>query len=190
MIAGIEGILVTRAEYSAVVDVHGVSFLLNVPAGTLASLGAPGSKVRLHTHLQVREDGLNLFGFATLEELKAFQLLIGVSGVGPRVALMVLSVMPPERFALAVATGDTDAFACVSGVGKKTAARIILDLKGKLEQDVSPVPTAHEDVRTALIGLGYSASEAAAAAGRVPDNEDLSLEDKIKLALRHFAKSG
>jgi Holliday junction DNA helicase RuvA len=124
-----------------------------------------------------------------LDELKAFQLLIGVSGVGPKVALAILSVMSPDRFALALTSGDTDAFSHVPGVGKKTAARIILDLKGKFEQDVTPVRSIHEDVKLALMGLGYSASEAATAAAGIPDSADLTLEEKVRLALRHFART-
>jgi Holliday junction DNA helicase RuvA len=188
MIAGIEGILKSRGEDWVTVDVGGVSFRLHVPTSTINKLRTPGDRVQLHTHLHVREDNLALYGFATSEELKLFELLINVSGIGPKTALSVLSAFSPERFELAIARGDVEQLSSVPGVGKKTAARLVLELKGKFEQVGLLVRSPHEDVKAALIGLGYSVAEANSAIATLPDTPDLSLEDKIKLALQHFAR--
>ena len=189
MIAGIEGILKSRGDDWVIVDVSGVHFRLLVPASTQGVLGSIGDRVYLHTHLQVKEDDLALYGFVTIEETRMFELLIGVSGVGPKVALTLLSALNPERLALAVASGDEGILSSVSGVGKKTAARIIVELRGKFEQIGPAIPYPHDDVRSALISLGYSAAEALSATATLPDSPDLPLEEKIKLALRHFARS-
>ncbi len=188
MIAGIEGIIKSRGDDWIIIGVGGVSFRLQAPTSTLSILGATGGKVQLHTHLQVREDSLTLYGFASAEELRCFELLVGVSSVGPKVALALLSALNPERFALAVASGDDVVLSSISGVGKKIAARIILELKGKFEQATAPIPYPQEDVRAALLSLGYSAAEATTAIAALPDTPDLTLEDKIMLALQHFAK--
>lgn len=189
MIAGIEGVLKSLGDDWVIIDVHGVNFRLFAPTSTLSVLGAQGDKVYLHTHLQVREDNLTLYGFASAEEMKMFELLISVSGVGPKVALSLLSALNPERFALAIASGNEELLNSISGVGKKTAARLILELKGKFEQAGAAMPYPHEDVKAALIGLGYSAAEAMAATSALPSSPDLTLEDKIKLALQSFART-
>jgi len=107
-----------------------------------------------------------------------FELLIGVSGVGPKVALALLSALDPERLSLAVASGNQELLSSVSGVGKKTAARLVLELKGRFEQQTAAIPYPHEDVKAALLSLGYSAVEAMSAASSLPDSPDLSLEEK------------
>lgn len=189
VIAGIEGILKSRGDDWVIINVGGISFRLQSPTSTLNILGSPGEKVQLHTHLQVREDSLTLYGFASAEELKLFELLISVSGIGPKVALALLSALSPERFTLAIASGNNELLSSISGVGKKTAARIILELKSKFEQADTSVPFPHEDVRAALISLGYSAAEATSATTTITNSPDLTLEDKIKLALQHFAQT-
>ena len=188
VIAGIEGIMKSRGDDWVIIDVSGISFRVHAPTSTLIVLGAPGDRVHLHTHLQVREDNLALYGFATTEEMRMFELLIGVSGVGPKVALTLLSALNPERFALAIASGNEQLLSSVSGVGKKTAARLVLELKGKFEQEGAAIPYPHEDVRAALISLGYSAAEAISAIATLPSSPELTLEDKIKLALQSFAQ--
>ena len=188
MIAGIEGKLRALGDDGVIIDVHGVHFRLQAPTSTLSVLGTIGDRVYLHTHLLVREDSLTLYGFATADEMRMFELLLGVSGVGPKAALALLSALNPERFTLAIAANDDALLSSVSGVGKKTAARIILELKGKFEQVSTSIPYAHQDVKAALIGLGYSASEAMSAISALPASDDLSPEDKIKLALGSFAK--
>jgi holliday junction DNA helicase RuvA len=189
MIAGIEGVLKSRGEDWVIVEVGGVSFRLQSPTSTLGILGMPGDRVKLHTHLHVREDNLALYGFASSEELRVFELLINVSGIGPKIALALLSAFNPERFELAIVRGDIDLLSSVTGVGKKTAARLVLELKGKFEQLGVAAFSPHDDVRAALMSLGYSAAEANSAVATLPDSPDLSLEDKIKLALQHFAKT-
>jgi Holliday junction DNA helicase RuvA len=189
MIAGIEGILKARGEEWVIIDVGGVSFHVQSPASTISKLGTPGARVQLHTHLHVREDVLALYGFASAEELKVFELLINVSGIGPKIALAILSAFNPEKFELAIVRGDVDLLSSVTGVGKKTAARLVLELKGKFEQLGIAAFSPHEDVRAALMSLGYSAAEAYSAVAALPDSPELSLEDKIKLALQHFAKT-
>jgi len=189
MIAGIEGILKSRGEDGVVVDVGGVSFRLQSPTSTISTLGIPGDRVKLHTHLHVREDNLALYGFASSEELRLFELLIAVSGIALNRPCASFSSQP-ERFEVAIARGDVEVLSSVSGVGKKTAARLVLELKGKFEQVGVASRSPQEDVKAALIGLGYSAAEANSAIATLPDVPDLALEDKIKLALQHFARTG
>ena len=189
VIAGIEGIMKSRGDDWVIIDVGGISFRLQAPTSTMSVLGTLGDRVYLHTYLQVREDNLALYGFATTEEMRMFELLIGISGIGPKVALTLLSALNPERFALAVASGNEELLSSISGVGKKTAARLVLELKGKFEQEGAGIPYPHEDVRAALISLGYSAAEAMSAIATLPSSTELTLEDKIKLALQSFAQT-
>jgi Holliday junction DNA helicase RuvA len=187
VIAGIEGIIKSLGEDWVIIDVYGISFRLHASTSTLSILGNTGDKIHLHTYLQVREDNLTLYGFFTVEEMRLFELLISVSGVGPKVALALLSALSPERLAQAITIGNEELLHTVSGVGKKTAARLVLELRGKFEQAETGLPYLHEDVKAALISLGYSGAEAVSAIATLPDSPDLSLEDKIKLALRNFA---
>jgi len=189
VIAGIEGVLKSTADDCVIIDSHGISFRIYSPTSTLSIIGSPGERVFLHTYLHVKEDGLTLYGFASAEERRMFEMLIGVSGIGPKVALSVLSVLNPERLSLAIATGDQDLLSSIPGVGKKTAARLILELKGKFEQLEAGVPFPHEDVRAALISLGYSAAEVAGALAEIPSDPKLTLEEKLRLALRKFAQA-
>lgn len=192
MIAGLHGTLESRSTDWAIIKVGGVSFQVYMPASTLSALGAIGEEVHLYTHLHLREDSLALYGFASAEELKFFQMLIGVTGVGPKAALAMLSAMNPNELTLAIATGNVDLLAQVPGIGKKMAGRLVLELKGKLESAwvgalVSPIAEGNAEVIAALIGLGYTSSEATSAVAALPDSPDLTLEDKIRLALQHFA---
>ena len=189
MIAGIEGVLKSTADDCVIVDSHGICFRIYSPTSTLSIIGTPGERVFLHTYLHVKEDALTLYGFACAEERRMFEMLIGVSGIGPKVALSVLSVLKPDRLSLAIASGDQDLLSSIPGVGKKTAARLILELKGKFEQPEAGVPFPHEDVRAALINLGYSAAEVAGALADIPSDPDLGLEEKLRLALQKFAQA-
>lgn len=188
VIAGIEGILKSRGDDWVIIDVGGVSFRLQAPTSTLSMLGPPGDRVQLHTHLQVREESLALYGFVSPEELGLFEQLVGVSGVGPKVALALLSALSPERLTLAIASGNVELLSSVSGVGKKTAAHLVLELKGRFEQIGLAISSPHEDLKAALASLGYSVAEATSAIAALPDSPDLALADKIKLALQHFAR--
>jgi len=193
MIAGLDGTLEQINTDSAIIRVGGVSFQVYTPASTLGQLGSMGDRVRLHTHLHWKEDSTALYGFATSQELDLFKMLIAVSGVGPKSALSVLSTLRPDDLVSAILGSNADLIAQAPGIGKKTASRVILDLKEKLEKGwggmVSTCPTGdNADMVAALTNLGYSTADATRAAAAVPSSEDLTLEDKIRLALRHLAR--
>ncbi len=183
-----------------VVDVHGIGFRLNTSARVAASIGSKGDKVRLYTFLNVKEEELSLFGFGSKEELAAFEMLITVSGVGPKVAQAVLNTLTPSEFCLAVATGDYKAISRSKGVGPKLAQRIVLELKDKVARDmksgpddrtgeipVAAVPAGYVsgDAVAALMVLGYSAKEASDAVHKVL-KEGMSLEEIVRAALRQI----
>jgi Holliday junction DNA helicase RuvA len=190
MIATLEGTLEYRGSDSVIVNVGGIGFQVYVPSSTLGQLGAIGGKVSLYTHFHLREDNASLYGFASDEELALFKNLISVSGVGPKVALSLLSSLNPEQLAMAITSGNADLISQVSGVGKKMASRIIVDLKGKIEREWSgmalPLAPENTDAIAALTSLGYSLREATQAVSGLPDSADLSLEEKVKLALQQL----
>jgi len=189
MIAGLQGKLQTIGNSWAIINVGGISFQVYMPTSTLSTLGAIGEKVELHTHLHLREDNATLYGFATPEELLLFQTLTTVSGVGPKLALAMLSAMSAEKLTMAIATGSAELLSEVPGIGKKMASRLVLELKGKLAAGM-PVPTGlaeeNSDVLDALVSLGYSVREATRAIATLPQDQKLSLEERIKLALQYF----
>jgi Holliday junction DNA helicase RuvA len=190
MIAGLHGTLESRAADRAIVKVGGISLQVYMPTSTLSALGAIGEEVRLHTHLHLREDNVTLYGFSSTAELELFQMLIGVTGVGPKVALAMLSAMNPNDLAMAIVTENADFLAQAPGIGKKTASRLVLELKGKLESawvGAAVPPEGSAEVIGALTSLGYSPSDAASAIAAIPDSPDLRVEDKIRLALQHLA---
>lgn len=192
----IKGELVYTDPSTAVIDCGGVGYKMSVSKNTLARLTKRGEKVCLYTHFYIREDAVELLGFYTEAELEAFKLLITVSGIGPKAAMAILSVLTPEKFALAVTMGDTKAIAKATGVGSKTAARVILELKEKVakslpvDADTGEVMPASdelvfgntEEAIGALVVLGYSRQEAQTALKGV--DPLLSLEDMITAALR------
>lgn len=193
----IKGELVHTDPTTAVVDCGGIGYKMTISKNTLSHLTRLGEKVCLYTYFYVREDALDLIGFYSEAELEAFKLLIAVSGVGPKAALAILSVLTPEKFALAVAMGDSKAIAKAQGVGGKTAARVVLELKEKVAKtfpaESASAETAEpiteelvfgntDEAISALMVLGYSRQEAQAALKGV--DPLLSLEDMIKAALR------
>ena len=191
MIAGINGKLESLSSDWAIIDVGGISFQVYTSTSTLSTLGAIGKEVRLHTHLHLREDNATLYGFASAEERELFQTLIGVSGLGPKLAIAMLSAMNVERLTMAIATGSTDLLTAIPGIGKKMAQRVVLELKEKIGAGWVTTPAAglaqeNAEVVSALTSLGYSAAEATRAVATLPPSSDLSLEEKIKLALGHF----
>ena len=190
MITGIEGLVADSGPDWLDVAVGGVTVRVNVPMSAAERLGAVGAPVKLLTTLQVRDDSLTLFGFPDREGRAAFEKLIGVNGVGPRVALSVLSALAPDSLALAVDSGDADAFKSVPGVGKRTANRIILELRGKLDFDLAAAGADQRDdvdVIDALTALGYTASEARRALASVESAETLPVEEKVRLSLQQLA---
>ena len=188
MITSVKGVVEAAGVDWVDLAMGGVTVRVYVPASEAARMGVPGDRVRLSTSLQVREESLTLFGFLTEDGRSAFEALIGVNGVGPRVALSVLSTLPPESLAVAVETGDTDAFGGVAGVGSKLANRIVLELKGKLGEEwvVARGSPAAIDVIEALTALGYSAAEVRAATSTLQFDDDLSLEERVRLTLQQI----
>jgi len=192
MIAGLHGKVEAVGSDWAIINVGGISFQVYMPTSTLSTMGAIGEEVRLHTHLHLREDNATLYGFASSDELGLFQTLIGVSGLGPKLALAMLSAMNVEKLTMAIVTGSADLLTIVPGIGKKMANRLILELKEKIAAGWITTPAAqlaqeNTEVLAALTSLGYSVSEASRAVATLPPSSDLSLEEKIKLALQYFA---
>ncbi|MCK4843344.1 MAG: Holliday junction branch migration protein RuvA [Dehalococcoidia bacterium] len=192
MIATLEGILEYRGNDSIIINVGGIGFRVYVSGFTLGQLGAVEGKVILHTHLQLREDDVSLYGFASGEELALFRNLVSVSGIGPKVALGLLSALNPQQLVMAIASGNTDLICQAPGIGKKTADRLVIELRDKLEKEWKEValPSAPEsaDVIAALTGLGYSLTEAARAVSRLSGSEELSVEEKIRMALQQMVR--
>ena len=192
MIVAIDGTLESRGVDSVVVKVGPLSLLVSVPGSTLSRLGTIGDKVHLHTHLYVREDNIAMFGFASADELALFQNLITVSGIGPKAALSFLSTLNVEQLASAIVGGNIDLLTQVPGIGNKTAGRVVLELKGKLEKGwagvITPALTPDDaDVVAALTALGYSLREATQAVSNLSGSADLDLEAKVRLALQQLA---
>lgn len=209
MIGSVAGRVARRGAEGLLVEVGGVGLVVAVPATTLAT-ATPGEGVRLHTHLVVREDALALYGFGSLRERELFVALLGVGGIGPKIALAVLSAWPEDVVRRAVYAGDAAVFKAVPGIGPKTAGRIVLELSGSLpapeaarngaraggvagdadadgdgsDAGASPVPESVALAREALVALGYSAGEAEAALARADGDGDRSVEDLVRVALR------
>jgi Holliday junction DNA helicase RuvA len=189
MIASLRGRVIDRGRDYLTVDVGGVGFKVHVP-NSLRDKSEPGREVHLHTHLHVRENELALYGCASREELELFELLLGVSGVGPKVALSILSHTSPEALQQAVSRQDPDLLGRIPGIGPKTAQKLIFHLRDKIAFEVTPTPLISEadaEVIAALTALGYSVAEAQAALRALPP-EEMPVEEKIMAALSSLAK--
>lgn len=190
MIGKLTGTLDNKNPPEVIIDCHGVGYEVLVPMSTFYNLPELGAKVSLLTHFVVREDAQILYGFASPAERAAFRELIKISGVGPRTALSVLSGMSVAELSQAITLQEAGRLIKVPGIGKKTAERLLLELKGKLGPDMGVVPTevsdAQVDILQALLALGYSDKEAAAALKALP--KDVAVSDGIKLALKALAK--
>ena len=199
MFAYIKGTLEIKGNDYVVIDVNGVGYKIFAPLSTIERLGEIGSTVKVHTHYYVREDNIRLYGFYSLEELRMFELLIGVSGVGAKSANAILANITPSRFALAVITNDIKELTKLPGIGAKSAQRIILELKDKLKSEEAIAESDFElqiasskdsnssEAVAALQVLGYPVKEATKAVSSV-NAEGLSVEDIIKKALLYFTK--
>jgi holliday junction DNA helicase RuvA len=195
MIGSLRGALVARtAEAEIVVDVGGVGYRVAVTTGTAAAIGAVGSDVFFHVHTHVREDAIVLYGFAHDDERRCFEALLGAHGVGPALALAILSALSPAALSTAVLEDDVDTLCSVPGVGRKTAARLLIDLKSRLDlPDLSsPAVTgdstarsARAEARAALVELGYGPDEIRGALDGQRD--DVGVEELLRLALRELA---
>ncbi len=192
MIGKLTGTLLEKNPPQILLDCHGVGYEVDVPMSTFYNLPATGEKVALLTHFVVREDAQILYGFATAPEREAFRQLIKISGVGPRTALSVLSGMSVGDLAQAITAQDSGRIIKVPGIGKKTAERLLLELKGKLGADLNltgggPAQSdVQSDIQQALMALGYSDKDAAAALKPLP--ADVGVSEGIKLALKALAK--
>jgi Holliday junction DNA helicase RuvA len=193
MIYRLRGTLVEKDTEGVVLDVGGVGYRASASLATLRALPSLGEDCVIHTRMVVREDAMLLFGFATKEERTTFDALIGVSKVGPKLALAVLSAMSPAEIAEAVARGDVLKFASVPGLGRKSADRLVLELKGKDLAAFAPEPSVsgngggggpYMEAREALTGLGYSLEEAEKALNSIPPQD--TVEKYIKEALRRI----
>ena len=188
MIGRLTGKLAAKHPPQVLLDCNGIAYELDVPMSTFFGLPATGEPVTLHTHLVVREDAQVLYGFATLEERAAFRQLIRISGVGARTALAVLSGLSVADLAQAVALQDAARLTKVPGIGKKTAERLLLELKDKIsEPGAKPSSGTPSDVVNALVGLGYSEKEAFAAVKGLPPG--IAVAEGIRAALKALAKS-
>ncbi len=191
MIGFLRGNVAARTADACFVDVAGVGYRLACSATTLAALPPDGGEVKLWTHVHVREDVLALFGFATESEQRIFEALLGVNGVGPKVALQVCSAFTPDALRKALVTDDVAAISAVPGIGKKTAQRMVLDLKEKLAlpdlEVVGVRPDALSKARSALENLGYSSGEVRVALSEAGPADEATVEDIVKSALRVLA---
>lgn len=193
MIAGLRGQVDTKLIDAVLVDVGGVIFRVNTSTTTLNEVGEHGDDVRLQTHLVVREDQLTLYGFTTDDELRLFETLIGVTGIGPRLACAILSRLSPDALTIAITAENAELLATVPGVGKRTAARLILELRGKLVPvaAVAPTPGSQTDseVVAALRALGYTTAEAHGAVARLPrETDEAAVEARVLAALRDLGE--
>ncbi len=191
MIASLHGKIESKGGDGAVINVNGVGFRVYMPTSTISLLGRTGDEAHLQTHMVIREDSVTLYGFSTTEELELFQILTTVSGLGPKLAIAVLSAMSVEQANMAIATGSSEMLVTISGIGKRMAERIIVELKDKVGAGLIASPAAqfaqeNTDVIAALSSLGYSIAEASQAVATLPSS-DLDLEEKVKLALQYFS---
>ena len=192
MIGRLHGRLIEKTPPQILIDVNGVGYEVDVPMSTFCNLPAEGQEITLLTHFVVREDAMLLYGVATAAERQTFRALIRISGIGPRIALAVLSGMSTNDFAAAVENGDAALLTRVPGIGKKTAERLVLELKGKLVGSafagaLLPAASASQaDITSALVALGYSEREAQTAVRTLP--ADISVSDGIRQALKSLSR--
>ena len=201
MIAQIRGRLIQKNPGSVVVETNGIGYQTYVSLMTFYELPDVGQDVRLHTHTHVREDLLQLYGFSTLLEKELFQILIGVSGIGPKLALNILSGIPSQELVQSLSSGDISRLLSVPGIGRKTAERMILDLQEKASRLTSrispprserrPGKEMNEDIVSALVNLGYKKGQAEKVVERIfRQTPEINLEDALKASLQILSTSG
>ena len=202
MYAYIIGEVVHKEPEKMIIENSGIGYMINASSGLMEQFPSVGSKVKVHTYYYVREDQIALYGFPTREELSMFELLLTVSGIGPKVACSITGAMNPGQFALAVVTGDTKSLTSIKGIGKKGAERMILELKDKLKsRDMPSMPDAMSssenmpviglhlsEAVSALMVLGYSGPEAERAVRGIMTDENQTVEELIRLSLKQLAR--
>ena len=196
MIAFIKGTVDSLSEGKMILESHGIGYELNIPASMFDAGVREGEELKIYTHMSVREDGISLFGFLSREDLEIYRMLIGVSGIGPKAALAVLSTLTADNLRFAVLSEDVQAIAKTPGIGKKTAQKLILELKDKfdlqeafeqkLAGNQAGEPDAFQDAVQALTALGYSGTEALQAVKKVEITEGMDSEAVLKAALKHM----
>lgn len=195
MFAYIKGVVEEIAEDSIVLDHDGIGYFIYVPSTVLSQLPGKGVEVKIHTYFQVKEDGFSLFGFLSKEELELFKLLISVNGIGPKAGISILSVLSAEDLRFAIVSEDDKAIAQAPGVGKKTAQRVIIDLKDKIDfvgaveskldaGEKNAISGARNDAILALSSLGYSQTESYKAVAEIENADEMDVESIIKEALK------
>ncbi len=188
MIASLRGKLISKRPESLIVDVGGVGYSVQVPLTLLSSLPDENRDIFLHIHTHVREDAIQLYGFQTEDEKRIFTTLIGISGIGPKVALNILSTIPPDNFYSAINSEDVDMLCRVPGLGKKTAHRLILELRGKLPSIKEKKDVLYDDTLSALINLGYKKNIAQDALQKAYDTGHRDIESLLKETLKHLRR--
>ncbi len=196
MISFLDGVLVSKSPTEITIDVNGVGYSVHIPLSTFEKLDGVNQRVKIFTYLHVREDAMQLFGFATEPERELFRLLISISGIGPKIAQGILSGMSTQELRQCIIAGNVVALTTIQGVGRKTAERIVVELRdkvGKVEEttatSVGKETSIRSEALSALLSLGYTRSTAEAALRTVlNERKDLSLEELIKQALRHAAQ--
>lgn len=199
MISYIRGELALLEEDKVIIDVGGVGYAVFMPGRAMGRLPAPGNEVQIHTYLHVKEDAMQLFGFFSRDELAVFKQIISVSGIGPKGGLGILSVLSPDELRFAITANDAKAIAAAPGIGKKTAEKLILELRDKLSADQvwsraeeqggtqeMPVQEVQTDAVQALTALGYGNAEALRAVRQVSRSEDMTVEEVLKQALKYL----
>ena len=188
MIGRLRGTLVATSDGSVLVDVGGVGYVVAVTPRTQTNLPSVGEEAVLHTHLHVREDQLSLFGFDSTADKDLFAMLLGVSGVGPKVGLAILATMTPDQLRMAVVTGDTAALTAVPGIGKRSAEKLMVELRPKMDAslEASSASGPMSEVREALASLGYAPDEIRDTLSAM--SHDLSVEDMLKLSLQQLGR--
>ncbi len=195
MIASVRGKLIFIGVDHAVIETGGIGLWIYAPRPVLGGLPELGAEALLYTHLHIREDLLALYGFASPDQRHLFETLLSVSGIGPKVALSLLSSASPDELRMAIASGDTARLSRVPGIGKKTAERLALELKDKFDVKGLPAPsgtspaliTLNGELAEMLVSLGFSSAEAASAINALPANAPPELEERLRLALRYFS---
>jgi holliday junction DNA helicase RuvA len=190
VLARLRGTVTEKNADSVIVFAGGLGFAVQVPLSTMQVLPAPGQETLLRTQLYVREGSLTLYGFASEQEERLFELLVTVSGVGPKAALSCLSCLGVDQLSAAIVSEDAASLRRVPGIGQRTADRILLELKGRLPEwakTSGPAPAQGDPTIAALMFYGYSAADAAAAVAALPGDSDMTVEQRTLLALQYFA---